>query len=128
MGYSEVKEYKTINTSLDKSESGEVLSYKIGQQHEYPYMLINVDGAETKEEFNKFLQEKGYVVKTLKGMVGKEGYMTYMKTPMGDLKIGYLLQSDLSMLLNNDVFSDFSLVAYIDSKTKIEGDLIYAMV
>lgn len=128
MGYSEVKEYKTINTSLDKSESGEVLSYKIGQQHDYPYMLINVKDVTTKEEFNKFLQTKGYIIKTLKGMVGKEGYMTYLKTPMGDLKIGYLLQSDLSLLLNSDVFNDFILVAYLDSKTKIEGDLIHAMV
>ena len=128
MGYSEVKEYKTINTSLDRSENGEVLAYKIGQQHDYPYMLISVSGAETKEEFNKFLHEKGYVIKTLRGMVGKTGYMTYLKTPMGDLKIGYLSQSDLSILLNDDVFIDFNLTAYLDSRTKIEGDLVYAMV
>ena len=95
MGYSEVNEYKTTNTSLDKSESGEILAYKIGQQHTFPYMLLSVKNVISKAEFNKFLHDKGYVVKTLKGMVAKEGYMTYLKTPMGDLKIGYLLQSDI---------------------------------
>lgn len=128
MGYSEVNEYKTTNTSLDKSESGEILAYKIGQQHAYPYMLLSVKNVESKAEYGKFLKEKGYVIRTLKGMVAKEGYVTYLKTPMGDLKIGYLLQSDIYSILTNDVFSDFEVCAYLDSKTKIDGDLIYAMV
>lgn len=128
MGYSEVNEYKTTNTSLNKSESGEILAYKIGQQHAYPYMLLSVKNVESKAEYGKFLKEKGYVIRTLKGMVAKEGYITYLKTPMGDLKIGYLLQSDIYNILTNDVFSDFEVCAYLDSKTKIDGDLIYAMV
>lgn len=128
MGYSEVQDYKTTNTSLDKSESGEVLAYKIGQQHAYPYMLLTIKEVESKPEFNKFLHDKGYVVKTLKGMVAKEGYMTYLKTPMGDLKIGYLTQSDIFNILTNEVFSDFDVCAYLDNKTKVDGELIYAMV
>ena len=55
MGYSEVQDFKTTNTSLDKSESGEVLAYKIGQQHAYPYMLLTVKDVNSKSEFNKFL-------------------------------------------------------------------------
>ena len=128
MSFVEVKEYKTTNTSLDKSENGEVLAYKIGQQHEYPYILISVKGVENKSEFNVFLKESGYIIKTLKGMVGKEGFMSYLKTPMGDLKLGHLMQSDIALLLNNEIFKDFDICAYLNNNTKIDGNLIYAIV
>lgn len=128
MSFVEVKEYKTTNTSLDKSENGEVLAYKIGQQHEYPYILISIKGVENKSEFNIFLKESGYIIKTLKGMVGKDGFMSYLKTPMGDLKLGHLMQSDIALLLNNEIFKDFDICAYLNNNTKIDGNLIYAIV
>lgn len=128
MGYSEVQDFKTTNTSLDKSESGEVLAYKIGQQHAYPYMLLTVKDVNSKSEFNKFLHDKGYIVKTLKGMVSKEGYMSYLKTPIGDLKLGFFTPTDIFNILTNEVFEDFEVCAYLDSKTRVDGDLIYALV
>ena len=128
MGYSEVKEYNTINTSLDKTADGEVLAYKVGHQYVYPYLLLSVDSVKDKTEFEVFLKKKGYLIRTLKGMVDKSGYMVYLKTPVGDLQLGNIEPSKLLLLKDSEVFKDFTICAYLDSETCIDGDMLYALV
>lgn len=120
MGYSEVQEFNS-EQEFDKSENGEILSYKVSHQYIYPFILLSV------KNFTSFLKDKGYLIKTLNGLVGKDGYMTYLKTPQGDLKLGSISQGNLLLLKDSEVFKDFEIVAYIDKKTVITGDLIYAL-
>ena len=76
-GITEIKEYNTTNSSLRKSENGEILSYKVGSTYKYPYVLISSS------------TYKKYKLDVLKGILRDSGYTAYLSTPSGNIKLGY---------------------------------------
>ena len=117
MDIQELNDYKTTNTSLQKSESGEVLAYKIGHSRTYPCVILS----------NKNNEFKKYKLDVIKGLIRNEGYMVYLRSPKGDVKVGYIDTNGLRVLKDSDVFSDYDFTVYLDVTTEVTGDLIYAL-
>lgn len=116
MDMQDVKEYQPVS-SFQKSETGEVLPYKIGHDHIFPCIIL-------KNVNNEF---KKYKLNVIKGLIRTEGYMLYLKSPKGDIKVGYIDTNGLKVLKDNSVFDDFEIVAYLSPDNIITGDMIYAL-
>ena len=117
MDIQELNDYKTTNTSLQKSDSGEVLAYKIGHSRIYPCIILS----------NKNNEFKKYKLDVIKGLIRKEGYMLYLRSPKGDIKAGYIDTNGLRVLKDSDVFTDYDFCVYLNETTKIAGDMLYAL-
>lgn len=117
MDIQEVKEFNTINTSLTKSEDGLVLPYKVLDKLEFPCVLLSsVSG-----KFEK------YKMSVLKGLLRTEGFMLYLVTPGGNLKVGYIDKVGVGVLKDSSVFSDFDLKVVLKRDMVLTGDMIYAV-
>ena len=117
MDMQELHDYDVKNTSLQKSETGEILSYKIGHNYSFPCVIL----------YNKNNEFKKYKLDVLKGMIRKDGMMVYLHSPKGDIKVGYIDTNGLKVLKDSEVFVDYDILVYLDETTEISGDMIYAL-
>ena len=113
-----------INTQQENFKRGDTVKmYKEQESFNYPALILKA------EEIHAYTVNAMKGILQGKSLVSSETpiYHLYIELPQQVVGVGVIEARQLKFILSAKMFKKFDKVVMVDSNTKIEGDMLYAL-